>query len=62
MSEFHVHFVLIVEVPEVKKPVEEKVPVVLVPEKKEGPAPEGRDVCCPDACLTLVSVCLLPAS
>lgn len=47
LSEFHVHFVLIVEVPEAKKPVEEKVPVVLVPEKKEGPAPKGRDVRCP---------------
>lgn len=46
LSEFHVHFVLIVEVPEAKKPVEEKVPVVLVPEKKEGPAPKGRDVRC----------------
>ena len=26
-----------------KKPVEEKVPVVSVPEKKEVPAPKGRD-------------------
>lgn len=32
-----------VEVPEAKKPVEEKVPVVSVPEKKEVPAPKGRD-------------------
>lgn len=29
--------------PEAKKPVEEKVPVVSVPEKKV-PAPKGRDV------------------
>lgn len=26
--------------------MEEKVPVVLVPEKKEGPAPKGRDIRC----------------
>lgn len=32
------------EVPEAKKPLEEKVPVTLVPEKKEVPAPKGRDV------------------
>lgn len=32
------------EVPETKKPEEEKVPVVLVPEKKEIPFPKGRDV------------------
>lgn len=31
------------EVPEAKKPVEEKVPVVSVPERKEVPAPKGRD-------------------
>lgn len=52
--------------------MEEKVPVVLVPEKKEGPAPKGRDIHCsvslnsvkghlPDAGVCL-SVCLLPAS
>lgn len=31
--------------PEAKKPVEEKVPVVLLPEKKVVPAPKGRGVC-----------------
>lgn len=62
LSEFHVYLVLIVKVPDAMKPVEEKVPMVLVPEKKEGPAPKGRNVHCPDACMMLVSVCLLPAS
>lgn len=32
------------EVTEAKKPVEEKVAVVSVPEKKDIPAPRGRDV------------------